>query len=361
MAYVIKDRVQETTVTTGTGTVTLLGATQAHQSFGAIGNGNTTTYGILSGNGVDWEIGVGTYTSSGTTLSRSTILGSSNGGSAVSLVGTSLVFCTNPANQVGQNGLWDQMLSATQGSIIYHDSAANGWKALGPGSAGQALISGGAGANPSWGAGGGGGSGTGLFGPDMSAVPTQSSTGLSTWVNQGSATATDTTEGIFIDIDAGHASQLVGKKTTSVPGTPYSITILLGFTIRAATNNPFACFGWTDGTKFHQLESLLVASAGFQVTCAKWNTTSSFNSNESGFPGPTGSAERLMWYQLRDDGTNAIFKFGTSPKSLITAFSIAKSSGFLGGSGYTSIFVGGENAGNGQEAGIEVLSWTQGV
>src|SRR4029077_9912071 len=181
MAFKIADRVSETTVTTGTGTLSLLGANRAHQSFSAgIGNSNSTTYGILSGNGVDYEIGVGTYTSAGSTLSRSAILASSTGGSAISLTGTSLVFCVNPANQFGQNGLWDQALGATQGSIIYHDSAANGWKALGPGSAGQALISGGAGANPSWGAGGGGGgSGTGLFGPDLSAVPTQASTGLS--------------------------------------------------------------------------------------------------------------------------------------------------------------------------------------
>lgn len=348
-----------TTVTTGTGTITLLGATQAHQSFSAaIGNSNTTTYLILSGNGIDWEVGVGTYTAAGNTLSRTTVLASSVGG-AIPLAGTSLVSCTNPATQAGANGLLDQLFGSAQGTLIYRD--ASSWLGLAPGTAGQFLKTQGAGANPQWAAAGAGGGAGGLYAPDISAVPTQSSTGLSTWVNQGSATATDTTEGIFIDVDSGHASQILGKKTASVPGTPYSITILMNFFLKSATSNPFLCFGWTNGTAFHVLEALLVSAAGLELTVARWTNSSSFSANESGFPGPLGMCPLPMWCQIRDDGTNAIFKFGTSPKSLITAFSVAKSSGFLGSSGYSSIFVGGENAGNGQEAGIEILSWTQGT
>jgi len=97
MALVVKDRVQETTTTTGTGTVTLAGAVTGFQSFSVIGDGNTTYYAITSGN--DWEVGVGTYTSSGTTLSRDTILESSNAGSAITLSGTSNVFVTYPAER----------------------------------------------------------------------------------------------------------------------------------------------------------------------------------------------------------------------------------------------------------------------
>ena len=80
MALVIADRVKETTTTTGTGTVTLAGAATGFQSFSVIGNGNTTYYCIAGQVTSEWEVGIGTYTSSGTTLARTTILASSNSG-----------------------------------------------------------------------------------------------------------------------------------------------------------------------------------------------------------------------------------------------------------------------------------------
>lgn len=100
MSFTLADRVQETTATTGTGTLSLLGATAQMQGFVAgIGNGNACNYCLLSGNGTDWETGYGTVTS-GTpnTLSRDTVLASSNSGSKISLTGTSTVFCTAPAS-----------------------------------------------------------------------------------------------------------------------------------------------------------------------------------------------------------------------------------------------------------------------
>jgi hypothetical protein len=98
MALVVKDRVQETSTTTGTGTFTLAGAVTGFQSFSAIGNANTTYYAIVGGS--EWEVGLGTYTSSGTTLSRDTILESSNGGTAVNFsAGTKNVFVTYPAEK----------------------------------------------------------------------------------------------------------------------------------------------------------------------------------------------------------------------------------------------------------------------
>jgi hypothetical protein len=98
MALVVKDRVQEVSTTTGTGTFTLAGAVSGFQSFSAIGDGNTTYYAIVLG--AEWEVGLGTYTSSGTTLSRDTILESSNGGTAVNFsAGTKNVFVTYPAEE----------------------------------------------------------------------------------------------------------------------------------------------------------------------------------------------------------------------------------------------------------------------
>ena len=98
MAFVVKDRVKETTTTTGTGTVTLLGAATGFQSFSAVGNANSTYYTIVAQTGTEWEVGIGTYTSSGTVLSRTTVLSSSNSGSLVNFsAGTKDVFVAYPA------------------------------------------------------------------------------------------------------------------------------------------------------------------------------------------------------------------------------------------------------------------------
>ena len=100
MALIVKDRVQEISTTVGTGTLTLGGAVLGFQSFAAIGDGNTTYYAISDPVTGDWEVGIGTYTSSGTTLSRDTILSSSTGASPISFVaGTKNVFCTYPSER----------------------------------------------------------------------------------------------------------------------------------------------------------------------------------------------------------------------------------------------------------------------
>ena len=98
MALVLADRVKETSTTTGTGTYTLAGAVSGFETFGSIGNGNTTYYACTLG--ADFEVGIGTYTSSGTTLARTTILQSSNSDNAVSWSsGTKTLFCTQPAEK----------------------------------------------------------------------------------------------------------------------------------------------------------------------------------------------------------------------------------------------------------------------
>jgi len=97
MALVLADRVQETTVTTGTGTITLAGAVTGFQTFAVVGNGNTTYYTLISGS--NWESGIGTYSTSGPTLARTTILSSSNAGSPITLSGTSTIFLTGPSSR----------------------------------------------------------------------------------------------------------------------------------------------------------------------------------------------------------------------------------------------------------------------
>ena len=98
MALVLKDRVKETTTTTGTGTYTLAGAVTGFEAFSSVGDGNTTYYSCTDG--TDFEVGIGTYTASGTTLARTTILQSSNSDSAVSWSsGTKTIFCAQPAEK----------------------------------------------------------------------------------------------------------------------------------------------------------------------------------------------------------------------------------------------------------------------
>ena len=101
MALVVKDRVKETTTTTGTGAVTLAGAETNYIAFSAaLSDGDTTYYAIVDDTNSDWEVGLGTYASAGNTLTRTTILASSNAGSAVNLgAGTKSVFVTYPADK----------------------------------------------------------------------------------------------------------------------------------------------------------------------------------------------------------------------------------------------------------------------
>jgi len=123
MALVVKDRVRETSTTTGTGTLTLAGALTGFQTFSsAIGNTNTTYYTIT--NGAEWETGIGTVGAG--TLARTTILASSNAGSAVTFsAGTKDVFVTYPAG--------------------YAVPASNN-----PGTSGYVLTSNGTGVAPTW-------------------------------------------------------------------------------------------------------------------------------------------------------------------------------------------------------------------
>lgn len=104
MTLVQYDRVQETSTTTGTGTYTLAGAVLGYQSFAAVGDGNTCYYcamgvdGNGNPNGDGWEVGLGTYTAAGTTLARTAVLASTNGGAAVNwAAGTRRIFVTIPA------------------------------------------------------------------------------------------------------------------------------------------------------------------------------------------------------------------------------------------------------------------------
>jgi hypothetical protein len=138
MAFVVKDRVKVASTTTGTGTLTLGAAAVGFQDFSVIGDGNTTYYAIVDTTAGAWEVGIGVYTSSGTTLSRDTVLESSNAGALVDFAaGSKDVFVTYPAERavVGGMGYIENAATVTQSSTINAGSNAI--------SAGPVTISGG--------------------------------------------------------------------------------------------------------------------------------------------------------------------------------------------------------------------------
>jgi len=149
MAIKTTDRVQETTNTTGTGTLTLAGAVAGYQSFAAIGNGNSTYYTITSGN--DWEVGLGTYTASGTTLSRDTVYSSSAAGAKINVAAGAKVFVTYPsdASITNTHGHFDGPFTGSyiDGIVIDYDtSTGNGRISVGA-SDGIKFYNGGVGSN----------------------------------------------------------------------------------------------------------------------------------------------------------------------------------------------------------------------
>ena len=101
MALVLNDRVKQTSTTTGTGAMTFASAVTGFETFAqGIGNSNTTYYGIFNGGTAEFEVGLGTLNGDSTTLTRTTVISSSNSDSAVNFTsGTKDVFCTLPASK----------------------------------------------------------------------------------------------------------------------------------------------------------------------------------------------------------------------------------------------------------------------
>ena len=135
MALVINDRVKETSTTTGTGTLNLAGAETGYESFvSGVGTGNTTYYAIELNAAGEWEVGIGTVTSgSPDTLSRDTIISSSNSDAAVTFSsGTKNVFCTLPAKKTISPVMDATTFVVTHASTITEDQTLDSGVLAGP-------------------------------------------------------------------------------------------------------------------------------------------------------------------------------------------------------------------------------------
>jgi hypothetical protein len=118
---ILADRVQQTGTANTTVSFTLSGSVTGFQSFTVIGNTNTTFYSAFDASG-NWEVGLGTYSTTGPTLTRTTIYSSSNSGSAVTFSGTVNVFVTYPSgrsvNQDTLNTATAPQISASNGIFV---------------------------------------------------------------------------------------------------------------------------------------------------------------------------------------------------------------------------------------------------
>lgn len=207
MALALADRIKESTSVTGTGTATLLGAYVGYQTFSIIGNGNTCYYCISDLIGSNWEVGLGTYATSGNTLTRTTIYASSNSGSAVNFTsGTKDIFVTIPAGK----GLWlDASGNATIGTLTLTNAlgiASGGTNSTSTPTAGSIAY--------------GTGTAIGVTGVGTSGqVLTSAGTGTPTWTTPASGTVTGVS-GTAPVVSSGGTTPAISMAaaTTLVPG-----------------------------------------------------------------------------------------------------------------------------------------------
>ena len=197
--------------------------------------------------------------------------------------------------------------------------------------------------------------GSGLYRQVMSPTPTSASTGLAAWLNQGTSVVTDSATGVNLTAPPSATTNLSGRYVTA-PTAPYAITVLLGAT-RNSSNGSMAGIGWYDGT------------AKLQVLSYETNASSSPLLAVRQFASPTTAPgvnaasfanwfSEPIWLRVRDNGTNVSFAFSQDGVNFLDLYSVAKSSGYLGATGYSNLifFI---NPGTGVNGLATLLSWTQ--
>lgn len=228
--------------------------------------------------------------------------------------------------------LMDSTFGSTRGSILIR--GASGWTLLPPGPSGTVLTSSGPGADPTYQYASAGS--RGLFSGVMSgSTPSQTSTGFSTWLHQGSTVETDTAGGMnFKGSGSGSGSHYLSGLIQAAPTPPYTRTILVMPSGKVALPTySWIAFGWYDGTS--KLQTITYYGQGV-VQQINYPTVTSVSS-PTNFPTVNGS---WMWLQIQDDGANFYLRHSFDGVSFNTDVTGTKSSGYLGSSGYSNVFLG---------------------
>lgn len=277
------DRVKEISTTTGTGTFTLAGAVVGYQSFGSVlSNGDTCLYCIAHQTADEWETGIGTYTSSGTTLARTTILTSSNSNNAVVFTdGTKDVFITMPA-KYPKHYLHPTDTSSNLGVTGYEEGRvafpSDGFAALRD--SGSLLVP---------------------YGPLFKfTAPIDSQF---SWANQGTTTLTDYKHAITIsDVSAGNTHQLRMRVKTA-PATPYTIDAAFLYCLDTRQTYPGVGLLWRDSAT-SKIVTFWVLNQGYpSISFEKFTNATTYASsymNAASYQRTFGP----IFLRIKDDGTN---------------------------------------------------------
>jgi len=238
MALVLANRVQESATANTTVSFSLAGATTGYQAFSsAIGNANTTYYG--ASDGTNWEVGVGTYATSGNLLNRTTILSSSVGGTtAATFSGSVTVFCDYPAGN----------------AVVSSNN---------PGTSGYVLTSNGTGVAPTWQVSGGGGS------PGGSTTQVQYN---NAGAFAGSANMTFNGTSLTLANDATINGLTVGKGTSGGSNN----TVLGTSALTGATSNNTTAIGYQAGKSLNTSQTYGSVYVGYQAGSLSTGTDNTY-------------------------------------------------------------------------------------
>lgn len=335
------NRVWDTSTTTGTGTFTLSGTPKTgYQAFSVVGNGNTCFYTIeaVDGSGVptgDWEIGIGTYTSSGITLARTTVLKSSNSNAAVNFsAGTKNVFIATPMPEAMDKWLHQtdtvaNLVALQAGRVVFPSNGYSIYR-----DTGSALVP---------------------WGPNFAF--TDPNLQSWSWVNQGSASVVTTNGGIFLSTPATSGSSLCQRVMTA-PGTPYTMTA--AYLQRARDYNTSQC-----GIIFREsaTSKIIVFTTNFhssvwQLDVYKFTDSTTFSAGQFSEQYTAGSPGKLIWLRIADDGTNLNYSISSDGRNFSQVSTAVRGGFFTTAPDQVGFYVNPENTTEG--VGMTLLSWTPG-
>jgi hypothetical protein len=329
------DRVKETTTSTGTGTVTLAGAVAGYRSFGdALSSGDTCLYCIAHQTATEWETGIGTYTAAGTTLARTTVLSSSNSGSAVNfsvgikdvLIGPTSAYpdkVINPSDtsaNIGSTGFQSgRVCYPTDGFAILRDT-------------GSAFTP---------------------YGPLFPFTPPVNAN--FSWVNQGTATVTDYKHSIVLDdVSAGNTHQL-RCRAKAIPSTPYTVDAAFLWCADVRQSYPGVGLFWRDSSSGRLVTFwLLLTGGGITISFDKFTNPTTYSSgymNAAAYQRTFGP----IWLRIKDDNTNFSVWIGANGKDWIQVDSNRSRTDFLASPDQIGFFIDPMNTG----ANMTLLHWKE--